>query len=686
MKKSLLAIVMSVFVAMTATAQERKHCFTDEMYQESIRQNPEILKNRQALEEFTQQFIQNNDPILRNNRVVYIIPVVFHILHNYGPENISDAQVISCVRVMNEDFRLMNADTNLILPQFKGIAADCEIEFRLANLDPSGNCTNGIERIVTNLTHTANDASKLNPWPNNKYLNIWSAASLQNSGAAAYAYLPGGASSAVDGIMSLSNYIGDIGSSNPNNSRTLTHEIGHYLNLYHPWGPGNSVGTACGDDFVNDTPVTMGWSTCTLNGSVCNPPVVENVQNHMDYSYCTHMFTQGQKTRMQAALNSSVSGRNNLWKAANLTATGTDGSPITICAPNADFKANFQTVCSGSTVNFTDLSWNGTPTTWVWDFPGGVPSSSTDSNPSVYYANAGVYDVSLQVINSGGLGTITKSGYIRVSGGVTSTLPPYADDFETAASFPGDDGYVNNPDNGQTFTRVTNVGSSGTSCIRINNYNNVDGQTDEWISRTFDFSNLTFPVLTFKVANAQRNSTSNDELRLFFTSNCGQSWSSRWNKSGAALSTAGIVTSSFTPNSTQWRSESTSSLNSFALKPNVRFKFQNNSNRGNNTYIDDINITGTIVNVDEIQEVDRGFALYPNPSTGNSTIQFKISKSMHVKVEITDITGKSLALITDTDLSAGLHELPLSVSQPGIYMINLSVDGKRHVRRLVVVD
>lgn len=117
---------------------------------------------------------------------------------------------------------------------------------------------------------------------------------LLNLPAQRHTYYPG-ASSNVDGVLCLSSYIGSIGTSSVGRSRVMTHEIGHSLNLSHVWGDTNEPGVACGDDNVSDTPETKGWTSCTLNGSVCNPPIVENVQNYMEYSYCDVMFTEGQK-------------------------------------------------------------------------------------------------------------------------------------------------------------------------------------------------------------------------------------------------------------------------------------------------------------------------------------------------------------------------------------------------------
>ena len=680
MKKILLAFVLAASIATVSSAQEHR-CYSSEMNNQALSNNPDLVRQTQELENFIQQYATVER---RNNAVVYVIPIVFHILHNYGAENISDAQILDEVRILNRDYRRLNADTIDLVPAFVGLAADAEIEFRLPSIDPNGNCTNGIDRIPTLLTYNADDQSKLNPWPRDKYLNIWVANSLENTAAAAYAYLPGSVPSpAVDGILSRHNYIGSIGTSDENSSRTLTHEIGHCLNLQHPWGSTNQPGVSCGDDQVSDTPITMGWTSCVLTGSVCNPPVIENVQNYMDYSYCDVMFTAGQVARMRITLNSSVSQRNNLWTSTNLLATGVTQGPQ-ICTPNADFNVNNRLVCQGGDVTFYDLSWNAQVTTRSWSFPGGVPSTSSDSAPVVNYPNPGVYEATLVVSNSTGSDSITRTDLIYVSGPQQETVP-FIESFEDTSSFPGSTGFVLNYDNGTTWSRVTNAAVSGVASIKINNYTNTRGQIDEWVMPTLDFSNITSPVvMTFYVANAQRNTTSNDELSFSGSYNCGANWVPRYNKSGATLkTTTGVVSTNFTPNASQWRME-TVTLNPFKLLPNIRFKFTNTSDRGNNTFIDSINITGTIVNVDEMDEIQLGFALYPNPTTESSTVQFKLSKKQSVSLEVKNILGQTISNIVNADLDGGMHEIKLPALPKGIYMIDLYTGNKHHVRRLIV--
>ncbi len=233
MKKNLLVACLMAFSYLFASrnlkAQEPAPCSTDQAMKEFIQNNPQAIQRMNNFEQFAAQFkVQHKTT---GTGPDYIIPVVFHVIHNYGSENISDAQIIDGVNAMNEDFRKLNEDTSAIVNAFLGIAADTKIEFRLAKLDPNGNCTNGIERIASTKTYNADNSSKFNPWPRNKYLNIWTVYNLA-SGAAGYAYYASGnPSPAIDGIIILADYVGTIGTGTKTRSVALSHEAAHCFNL-----------------------------------------------------------------------------------------------------------------------------------------------------------------------------------------------------------------------------------------------------------------------------------------------------------------------------------------------------------------------------------------------------------------------------------------------------------------------
>lgn len=581
-----------LFSAIAQNAEPLKYCGTTEVEKKFFAEHPQLVplidKESVKLESYTQEF-HKKEKSLRSG-TVYVIPVIFHILHDYGSENISDDQVYDAMRILNEDFRKQNADSAQTIAAFKSIAWDAEIEFRLAQKDPNGNCTNGIDRIWTMQTYVGDDDSKLNQWPRNKYLNIWVAKTLI-SGAAGYSYAPASTTfdSSIDGIMILHSYVGSIGTGYPGTDGALTHEVGHWINLRHPWGNTNNPGQACGDDLVNDTPETKGWTSCNLSGSVCNPPAVENVQNFMDYSYCETMFSKDQTTRMRAALTSATAGRNNLWTSSNLTATGIDVAPF-LCS--ADFNTPNTTVCAGSPVQFFDASYNSTPSLWIWNFEGADSASSTIENPVVTYSTPGTYNVTLTAGNGTNTFTKTKNSYITV---LPSPGKPalYSESFEIA-SFPNGDWMIVNQDNSAyKWDLKSGTAYTGTKCLKMNNYGNDTLQKDDLLSSTIDMSNLASATIKFRVAYCQRSTTTNDKLSLYVSTNCGQTWSPRFAKSGSALATTSIQTSAFTPSSSAQWVEYSASLTSTFLTENFRMKFAFEPDGGNNLYLDDINITGT---------------------------------------------------------------------------------------------
>jgi len=102
-------------------------------------EDPQLEKDHEAL-------FRNNAHITQEKTIIFTIPIVFHILHYDGAENIADAQIYDAMDILNQDYRLLNSDTSQVIPEFKNLYADAGIEFKLATIDPFGNCTNGIVR------------------------------------------------------------------------------------------------------------------------------------------------------------------------------------------------------------------------------------------------------------------------------------------------------------------------------------------------------------------------------------------------------------------------------------------------------------------------------------------------------------------------------------------------------------
>ena len=268
------------------------------------------LEQRMQQNEIDFQRIIANQPENSNNSII-TIPVVVHVVYYNSTENISTAQIQSQIDVLNEDFRRLNADAVNTPAGFQPVAADSEIEFCLATTDPNGNPTDGITRTQTSQSSfSTNDGVKysssggIDAWNTSEYLNIW--VCDISGGILGYAQFPGGTASS-DGVVCDYQYFGTIGTATSpyDLGRTTTHEVGHWLNLRHIWGDSN-----CGNDYCNDTPEHSGsnygcpnypsTSNCNGNGSYG-----DMFMNYMDYTNdaCMNMFTEDQKTRMIAAIN-----------------------------------------------------------------------------------------------------------------------------------------------------------------------------------------------------------------------------------------------------------------------------------------------------------------------------------------------------------------------------------------------
>jgi hypothetical protein len=194
MRFQFLSILGFCAAVINLSAQQVERCGTHIMQAEMQKKFPGMKEEKEAFNREAQNFNDNG------SRALKIIPIVFHIIHTYGSENISREQVEDAVRILNEDFKLLNEDQSEIVPAFAGIVGNTEFEFRLARKDPDGNCTDGITRTVSNLTFNGNDNVKeLISWPRNRYFNVWIVDNVITDGGTqvgGYAYQP-------------SNFIGD---------------------------------------------------------------------------------------------------------------------------------------------------------------------------------------------------------------------------------------------------------------------------------------------------------------------------------------------------------------------------------------------------------------------------------------------------------------------------------------------
>lgn len=318
-------------------------CATDDIMQQVYKLHPEMLeKQKQSERNYLQTVAKGSQPSWRSAAVV-TIPVVVHVMYLPGTpvgtdENITTAQIEAGIQHLTQAFRKQTADFNGIGRNVNIIGADVELEFCLAKQDPSGNATNGINRVETSLSNlnigvSANETNlkSLSRWNQERYLNIWLVKEIcsgTNCGTAGFAYYSGAHGQPYDGVVNEARFFG----SSPTNSKVHIHEVGHYFNLAHTFGDATTAvctnnNCLTDGDRVCDTPPDISTTAVTCGGvanSCSNDADDINVRNpfrsigsgglgdqgdlyedYMDYSFqsCQNTYTEGQKTRMRAALD-----------------------------------------------------------------------------------------------------------------------------------------------------------------------------------------------------------------------------------------------------------------------------------------------------------------------------------------------------------------------------------------------
>lgn len=267
---------------------------------------------------------------------VITIPVVIHVLYNNTVQNISDAQILSQLQSLNNDYRKLNADASNVPAAFASLAADARIVFCLAKIDGFGKATTGIIRKYTSTqSWTADDGMKFsvqggdNAWDSKRYLNIWVCNLFGRS--LGYSSTPG-SQAEKDGLVIQYDAFGTTGTvATPfNKGRTLTHEAGHWLGLQHLWGDAN-----CGDDGIADTPPQQGFNngcpsfphktSCSINGNG------DMFMNYMDFTddACMNMFSKGQAIKMRSMF-AAGGARNSFLNSAVCDTNAVQRSPVVI--------------------------------------------------------------------------------------------------------------------------------------------------------------------------------------------------------------------------------------------------------------------------------------------------------------------------------------------------------------------
>ena len=463
MKNLTALLLLSLLTTITGISQITHSCPSDILNDSLLSNNLEFSRSFFYMEHVLGTN-RNLHPSQRTNDI-YTIPVVVHVIHNgeaYGTgTNITNEQINSAIEALNQDYRRM-AGTNGF-----GNGADVGIEFCLASRNPSGQPTNGIVRVngssVSNYSSMGIEASAgsgaveesvkaLSTWPRASYLNIWVVNEIENndggSGIQGYAYFP--VNSPIDGIVVLYNAFGTVGNlkSYTNMNRTLTHEVGHYLGLYHTFNSTSSCSgeTSCTTqgDRVCDTPPTIQAGSCS--SPACSG--TQQVQNYMDYTSqtCQDMFTDGQKLRMRTTLESQRTSiltsmgcmpvyQNDIGVTAILSPTGTS------CAGGIEPQVTLSNFGS-NTLTSAQIQYNidgvGTATyNWTGSLASGASSNITLPNitPSAGAHTFYAWSASPNNGSDENAGNNQSTGAFNVTSGAAAQLDVVLDYYGTETSW-----------------------------------------------------------------------------------------------------------------------------------------------------------------------------------------------------------------------------------------------------------
>lgn len=636
-----------------------------------------------------------------------IIPVVFHILTQGGVENISKEQVLDALQILNDDFSNRNPDTLDIPIPFSNVRGNPKIEFRLARIDPKGNCTDGIDRIYTPYTYgpggTGNhfNLQKLFDWDHKRYMNIYVVNWIElpnDFTAGGVAYIPPVSSVANhpefnDALTiiyeefwhGLNGYPAFL------DGHTLTHEMGHFVGLNHLWGPNDANPNCIDDDQVADTPKqkepnnfcpTYPHISCNngVNGDMFN--------NYMDYTTCRNMFSQGQSERIRSCL-SIHPWRKDQWTEANRIKTGIR-EPVPPCEkpPVADFGYGNWANWNGAAypVRFNEAcSWD--PDSFLWKFEGGNPANSIEKFPKVMFQDTGFHKVTL--IASGIFGSDTISRNIYISPKETVYDESMTETFENEEEA-GNTVLFNL--RGTDWKITDKAAKSGTKSF----YNPGNSQyISGFFTHIFDLGSSSEPgrQLTFDIALGMGSSGSAAAgLRI--------NWKRPENFErvevfgafeGGLLIQGEVIppetlktvttNSSFIPNANQWKTITLPIPDTLTGKIQIGFHWVNfiQTSQFKGIYIDNIRITGTTA-VDETVLPDQLFAL-PNPVSDHFTLNLPDDfDADNTVMTVYDLYGRVVMQKKGMEI---IRNHDINYQPSGIYFIELNNIRRRSVSRLI---
>lgn len=731
MKKTLLTLATAFCcsLAVLAQAPPQRTCGTIEHHEYLKQTRPNYQQDLNQYNQMIDQYLANQ-AISKTAVVTVTIPVVVHVVYQNATENISNAQAISQVQVLNDDFAKLNADAiKVTQPTFSTVASGAQIRFCLAQRDPLGNATTGVVHYSTTVsTFGTNDNVKnsatggATAWDVTKYVNIW--VCDMGTSLLGYGEFPTGSLSNTWGLVLNYRYTGSGGSAQApfNLGRTGTHEFGHCFNLFHIWGDDN--GACSGSDQCADTPNQANASGGTFpQGSIQTDACATASpgymwMNYMDYTddNAMYMFTAGQVARMEAVVNTAPW---NILASSNgcSPVTALDASILNIIAP-----VNGSSTCNNSVTPKITLNNAGSTAitsatilyrmdalaTQTLNWTGSLASAtSTVLTLNTYsgLSNA-AHTFSATVINPNGTADAVSANNSLTSTFTVISAPagaalPFVERFD-GVTFPPT-GWVetntNVLDAAYSWTRLANttgipVVPTTTACAKMDNFaGNIDivGQKDALRTPALSLSSANSSVrVVFDRSHRRYSNTDIDSLNIYISIDCGGTWTRLYTKGGTQLATVtGTLTTAYTPTSNaQWARDSVS-LSAYVGQPSVYLKFESRSGWGNNLYLDNINVSNlTTAGIESIEQSLPVLDVFPNPNAGVFSVNISnVNKDANVTINVLNAMGQVMSSPLNFKGSAnGVHSVNLSHLSNGVYFITIQSDSDKLVTKKIVIN
>ncbi|TDE15714.1 T9SS type A sorting domain-containing protein [Dyadobacter psychrotolerans] len=682
-----------------------------ELLDQKFRANPSLkasFTNREAvLQRMINQRIAAGNTLKTGELVT--IPVVFHVVLS-RQSLVTDAQIRAQLDTINQDYAGLNGSASKIPSYFQSLFGKSGIKFALAQRTPNDEPATGIVRYSTTrssfdyttdyVKHVSTGGAE--SWDTDKYLNIW-ICDLSGS-TLGYATFPDDGNKAEQGVAIDYGSLPGGSTTNYNYGKTLTHELGHFFNLYHIWGDDN--GSCSGTDQIADTP-NQGNSTSSLhtgvltdNCTTTSPGIM--YQNYMDYTPDAglFMFTTLQVARMEAAFTTyrSILASSNGATPVNLK--NRDAYTKAILSPSQRLcSANFTpqiTLRNQGLETLTSVTINarvddGTVTSYRWTGSLATYQEATVTLSALATQEGNhVLTIYTTLPNGAADEDVSNDAISEEFMFYQPVAPPVLESFENTFLPVGWD--IVNEDAGSTTWEKTALGAkTGSASVRIANFNSLQtvGQKDYLRSPTVNIANTDSAFVSFQVAAASYTSTSTqnnvwDTLQVLISTDCGLTYTSLYKKWGSTLITrSGTTRTAFVPGPTEWRKEEIN-IGSFINSGNVLIAFLNIAGNENDLYLDDINIRTVTVNPNLKEE---GFLVTPNPTDGAISVQFYPHPAGLKGIYIYNSSGQLVEqrLTTNGVVSTNVYDFTLNSASAGLYIVRAVFEDKVLTKKFVKI-